>query len=159
MEEEVMSKSQTLVTKGFINKLVAYGMFKRAVVTACCVGGVMVASAAASEPDQFPDIDCSKEQETTLGIKVCSGRELAKTEKELKAQRQKLLNAADKDMRNTMSKWFKASDNYADAMCQVEGQYYAGGSMQGLVVSVCLNNEYGRQLKELNDLENRPEGG
>ena len=91
-------------------------------------------------------------------MKVCAGRELAKTEKELKAQRQKMLKAADKDMRKSMNKWFKAGDAYADAMCEVEGQRYAGGSMQGLVIGDCLNGEYGRQLKELKELENRPEG-
>ena len=137
------------------------GTFKRVLATtliaACCAGGAMTVSAA-PQSDKFSDIDCAKEQESMLGMKVCAGRELAKTEKELKAQRQKMLKAADKDMRKSMNKWFKAGDVYADATCEVEGQRYAGGSMQGLVIGVCLNGEYGRQLKELKDLENRPEG-
>jgi uncharacterized protein YecT (DUF1311 family) len=124
-----------------------------AALMAACVG-----VSAAPPSDQFSDVDCSKEQESMMGMKVCAGRELAKTEKELKAQRQKMLKAADKDMRKSLSKWFKASDAYADATCEVEGQRFAGGSMQGLATGMCLNGEYGRQLKELKDLENRPEG-
>ena len=97
----------------------ANGTFKRVLATtliaACCAGGVTTVSAA-PQSDQFSDIDCSKEQESMLGMKVCAGRELAKTEKELKAQRQKMLKAADKDMRKSMNKWFKASDAYADAI-------------------------------------------
>jgi len=137
------------------------GMAKRAVVTAfitaCCAGSAM--AAPASQTDQFSDIDCAKDQESTLGMKVCAGRELEKTEKELKAQKQKMLQTADKDMRKSMTKWFKAGDAYAQATCEVEGQLYAGGSMQGLVIGVCLNSEYGRQLKQLKALEDRPEGG
>ena len=89
------------------------GTFKRVLATtliaACCAGGAMTVSAA-PQSDQFSDIDCAKEQESMLGMKVCAGRELAKTEKELKAQRQKMLKAADKDMRKSMNKWFKAGD-------------------------------------------------
>ncbi len=137
------------------------GALRKVLVTAAiavwCAGSMMTASAA-PESDQFSDVDCSKEQDTTIGMKVCAGRELAKTERALKAQQQKMLKTADKSMRKSLNKWFKASDVYADAMCDAKGQNYAGGSMQSLVISFCLNSEYGRQLKELKDSEDKSEG-
>ena len=122
------------------------------------LSGSMHAFAAPAKNDQFADIDCTKDQESTLGMKVCAGRELEKTQKALKAQRQKLMKAADKDMRKVLAKWFKSADTYADAKCAVEGQRFAGGTMETLAYGGCLIGEYDRQLKELVELENRPEG-
>lgn len=93
-----------------------------------------------------------------MGMKVCTGRELAKTRTDLKAQRQRMLKAASPDTRKSMSQWFKAGDADAGALCEVEGQRNAGASMQGLAYVVCLNGEDGRKLKELKELEKRPEG-
>jgi len=140
----------------------AHAMLQRtlttALIAACCAAGATAATAA-SPSNPSSDIDCTQTQESMQGMKVCAGRELAKTDKALKAQRQQMLKAAAPDMRTALEKWFKAGDAYASALCAVEGQRYAGGSMQGFAVGVCLNGEYGRQLKELHERQHRPEGG
>lgn len=125
-------------------------------VLAICSAGLSI-NAMAKE-DQFADIDCSKEQMNTLGMKVCAGRELEKTEKQLKAQRAKLLKSAEGSMKKGMTAWFKAADALVEAQCNVEGLRYEGGSMQTLVEAVCRDTEYKSHLEALKEYENRPEG-
>ena len=123
---------------------------------AVCSAGMSI-NAMAKE-DQFADVDCSKEQESMLGMKVCAGRELQKTEKLLEAQRSKFLKSADGNMKKAMRTWFKAADALTEAKCEVEGLRYEGGSMQTLVEGTCRDSEYKDQLKALKEYENRPEG-
>lgn len=123
---------------------------------AICSAGLSI-SAMAKE-DQFADIDCSKEQMSTLGMKVCAGRELEKTEKQLKAQREKLLKSAEGNMKKGMTAWFKAADALVEAECEVEGLRYEGGTMQTLVEGLCRDGGYKSHLETLKEFENRPEG-
>ena len=133
-------------------------MKKIVVMSVLAICGVSASMNAVAEEDQFADIDCSTEQMSMLGMKVCAGRELEKTEKQLAAQRAKLLKTAEGNMKKGMTAWFKASDALVEAKCEVEGLRYEGGSMQTLVEGVCRDAEYKAELKALEEYENRPEG-
>lgn len=118
-----------------------------ALIALCCVGQDALATSTPLASNE--DIDCLQEQDSMLSMKICAQRELDKTEKELKTQRQKMLIGADKEARKFIEAWFMASDAYAKTMCEVESEDFAGGSMQSLVTALCLKLEYTRQLKEL----------
>ncbi|WFF83419.1 lysozyme inhibitor LprI family protein [Delftia tsuruhatensis] len=112
---------------------------------------------AMAAEDQFADIDCTKDQQSMIGMKVCAGRNLEATEKTLKTRKADYLRKANKTDHKQINKFFKAAEAYSDALCDLEGRKYAGGSMQSLVVGVCLDGQYQDQIKTIEGLMKSPE--
>lgn len=111
-----------------------------------------------AKDDQFADIDCTQSQDSMLGMKVCANRALVKTEKTLKIKHAALLKHVDKQQRKAANSFIKASATYATALCTMEDEAFNGGSMQTLVHAACLDAEYQRQIKLVDEYVNRPEG-
>lgn len=121
------------------------------------VFSAFLSTSAFAGQDQFSDIDCSKEQESMIGMKVCAGRTLEKTEKALKSKKAEYLRKSEKSDQQQIKKFFKAADAYSEAICDLEGRKYAGGSMQGLVIGVCLDGQYQSQIKTIESLMKSPD--
>ncbi|MBB6579576.1 uncharacterized protein YecT (DUF1311 family) [Comamonas odontotermitis] len=117
-----------------------------------------VSGVSHAKDDQFADIDCSKDQDSTLGMKVCAAKELDKTKQALKAKRAEMLKKVGKEQRKAANSYIKASDAYATALCSFEDEAYHGGTIQSLVHGMCLDGEYQRQIKVIDEYMNRPEG-
>lgn len=127
-------------------------------ILSIAVLAMAVHGASYAKDDQFADIDCSKDQDSTLGMKVCAGRQLEKTQKQLKAKRNEMLKKVGKEQRKAANSFIKASDAYATSLCSFEDEAYHGGTIQTLVHGMCLDNEYQRQIKLIDEYMNRPEG-
>ncbi|SFF34817.1 lysozyme inhibitor LprI family protein [Paracidovorax wautersii] len=134
-----------------IKALVAASM-----IAVACIGSANAKGVTA--PEDLDDVDCSQQQDSMIGMKVCAARKLDEAEKQLAANRKKALKAADKAARNALTKLFKASDVYTEALCTAEAQSSEGGSIYSLVYGMCRIGETERQIKVLDGMVNRPEG-
>ncbi len=123
-------------------------------------GGAQAAAATAAkaEAGTSDEVDCSREQTSTVGMRICASRDLERAEQELKATRQKLRKASDPGTRKALDALFKASDTYTDALCEAKTKSGEGGTLHGVALGMCLAGETRRQNQELLDLLNRPEG-
>lgn len=123
-------------------------------------GGAQAAATTAARPEAgtSDDVDCSREQMSTVGMRVCASRDLERAEQELKATRQKLRKASDPGTRKALDALFKASDTYTDALCEAKTKSGEGGTLHGVALGMCLTGETRRQNQVLLDLLNRPEG-
>lgn len=83
-------------------------------------GGAQAAAATAAkaEAGTSDEVDCSREQTSTVGMRICASSDLERAEQELKATRQKLRKASDPGTRKALDALFKASDTYTDALCE-----------------------------------------
>ena len=129
--------------------------FKKIIATGAISLLCTISSFAAQ--DQFDDIDCTKDQDSMIGLKICAARKLEATEKTLKLKKSEYLRRADKSDHKQINKFYKSAAAYSDALCDLEGRKYAGGSMQSMVIGVCLDGQFQDQIKIIEGLMKSPE--
>lgn len=121
-----------------------------------------LAGSAALANDQ--GFDCSKPQETQLGMNICAGEDYKKADVALNAAYQRAqasmksfldydadkAKAGKKKLVEAQRAWIK----FRDAACEVEGLSAEGGTIQPLLISTCLTKLTKRRTTDLRELSN-----
>ena len=114
------------------------------------VAGVLMGGAVVADP-KTPDTSCQGTGDQTE-ITDCYAREFRKTDAQLNAVYKSLLVALDAEHQTLLRKAQRAWLTFRDADCNLDASEALHGSMEGMLVFMCMDAMTEKRIKDLQSL-------